>query len=124
MNVCCAVQVFWLARLSPIVLAVPPLYVPENERVESVAERLARFCPSDIPEIVEFWRFVLVMTEDGSRTLPDVTVRPLEDERPAVESCPEMEEVAVVDVALNDPKVGVEVETNLVPSKASRVLFA
>jgi hypothetical protein len=35
-----------------------------------------------------------------------------------------MVDVAVVDVALNAPKVGVEVETNLVPSKAIRVLLA
>jgi hypothetical protein len=48
--------VFALPRFSPIVLAVPPLYVPENVSVLSVAERLARFEPRDIPEIVEFVR--------------------------------------------------------------------
>ena len=36
---------FGLARFSPTVLAVLPLYEPENVRVESVLERLARLEP-------------------------------------------------------------------------------
>jgi hypothetical protein len=51
--------VFALARFSPTVLAVPPLYEPENVSVPSVAERLARLEPSDIPEMVELVRPVL-----------------------------------------------------------------
>ena len=58
-NVWSAVHVFAFPRLRPIVLAVPPLYVPENVRVESVAERLARLDPRDTPEIVELVRPVL-----------------------------------------------------------------
>jgi len=49
-----AVQLLALPRLSPMVLAVPPLYVPEKVRVLSVAERLAKFEPREIPEMVEF----------------------------------------------------------------------
>ncbi len=45
-----------LPRLSPIVLAVPPLYAPENVSVPSVAVRLARLDPSATPEIVELVR--------------------------------------------------------------------
>lgn len=37
-----AVHVFAFPRLSPIVRAVLPLYVPEKVRVESVAVRFAR----------------------------------------------------------------------------------
>ena len=45
---------FALPRLSPMSLAVLPLYVPENVRVPFVAVRLAKLEPSAIPEIVEF----------------------------------------------------------------------
>lgn len=61
MNVCSAVNVFALARLRPIVLAVLPLYVPENVRVPSVAVRLPRLEPSAIPEIVELANIALVI---------------------------------------------------------------
>jgi len=64
-KVCSPVQAFALVRLRPMVLAVPPLYVPENERVESVAERLARLEPRAIPEMVEFcsWLLPIVVVE-------------------------------------------------------------
>ena len=58
-KVCSPVQALALVRLSPIVRAVEPLYVPENVRVESVAERLARLEPRAIPEMVEFWSWLL-----------------------------------------------------------------
>jgi len=35
--------------------------VPEKVRVESVAERLARFWPRAMPEMVEFWSWLLPM---------------------------------------------------------------
>ena len=54
-----AVQVLALPRFRPIVLAVPPLYVPEKVRVVSVAVRSARFPPKAIPEMVELARSVL-----------------------------------------------------------------
>jgi hypothetical protein len=77
-----AVQVFALARLRPIVRAVPPLYVPEKVRVLSVAERFARLEPRAIPEIVEFWRDALGMFE-VTRVFPErarpVPVRSLND---------------------------------------------
>ena len=60
MNVWLTVQVFGFARFRPIVLAVPPLYVPENVRVEFVAVRSARFDPREIPEMVEFARPALL----------------------------------------------------------------
>ena len=47
---------FGFPRFKPIVLAVPPLYVPENESVLSVAERFARLEPRAMPEIVELER--------------------------------------------------------------------
>ena len=58
-KVCCAVQVLALPRLSPIVRAVEPLYVPEKVRVVSVAVRSARLEPRAMPEMVEFARSVL-----------------------------------------------------------------
>ncbi len=70
MNVCRAVHVFGLARFSPTVLAVPPLYEPENVSVLSVAVRSARLDPSEMPEIVEF-----VRAEFG--TLDTVSTPPL-----------------------------------------------
>ena len=51
-----ASQVLGLERLRDTVLAVPPLYAPENVRVESPAVREARFCPREMPEMVEFVR--------------------------------------------------------------------
>jgi len=60
--------------LRPTVRAVPPLYVPENVRVESVAERSARLEPRAIPEMVEFWREAFGMFE--------VTRAPPESARP------------------------------------------
>ena len=51
---CRPVQELALARLSPTVCAVPPLYEPENESEPLVAVRLARFDPRPMPEIVEF----------------------------------------------------------------------
>ena len=54
-----AVQAFALFRLSPIVRAVPPLYVPEKVRVPFVAVRSARLEPRAIPLIVEFWSWLL-----------------------------------------------------------------
>ena len=56
MNVCNAVHVLALPRFSPTVLAVLPLYDPENVSVPLVAVRSARLEPREIPEIVEFWR--------------------------------------------------------------------
>lgn len=44
-----------MPKFSPMFLAVEPLYVPEKVRVESVAVRSPRFCPREIPLIVEFW---------------------------------------------------------------------
>ena len=42
-----------------MVLAVPPLYVPENVSVESVAVRSAKLDPKAIPEMVELAKSVL-----------------------------------------------------------------
>ena len=42
-----------LPRLSPTVLAVAPVYDPENVKVPSVAERAARFDPRETPEMVD-----------------------------------------------------------------------
>ena len=47
------VQTLSLLKVSPIVLAVLPLYVPEKVRVELVAVRSARLEPRAMPEIVE-----------------------------------------------------------------------
>jgi hypothetical protein len=81
-NVWRAVHVFGLVRLRPIVRAVAPVYVPENERVESVAERLASVPPRAMPEMVEFVREALGMFEVTSappeRASP-VPVRSLKD---------------------------------------------
>ena len=63
-NVCRAVQMLALVRFSPMVRAVDPLYVPENERVLSVAVRSARLEPSAIPEIVELVRPALFSVPD------------------------------------------------------------
>jgi hypothetical protein len=52
-NVWRAVHVLAFPRLRPTVLAVPPLYVPEKVRVESVAEKFARLEPRATPLIVE-----------------------------------------------------------------------
>ena len=82
----------------PIVLAVAPVYVPEKVKVESVAERFARFPPSDIPEIVELVNPALLSVPvivgvkvkapaDGTIVCP--TVRPL-NERVEVESAIEL----------------------------------
>ncbi len=66
---------FALPRFSPTVLAVPPLYEPENVSVPSVAVRSARFPPSAIPEIVEFCRAELGTLDTVST--PPVFVRPV-----------------------------------------------
>ncbi len=82
MKVWFVVQVLLLPKLRPIVLAVPPLYVPENVRVESVAVRSARLLPRAIPEIVEFWSEALGMLEVTSappEILRPVPVRSLKD---------------------------------------------
>jgi hypothetical protein len=63
-NVWRAVQVLAFPRLRPTVLAVPPLYVPENVRVPSVAEKFARLEPRAIPLIVEFVRPALSRVPD------------------------------------------------------------
>jgi hypothetical protein len=88
-NCCSAVQVLAWPRLRPMVRAVPPLYVPLNVRVPSVAERLARLEPRAMPEMVELVRPALlrvpVMAGVPSVNVPPefVTVcemvRPLKD---------------------------------------------
>ncbi len=75
--------------MRPIVLAVPPLYVPEKVRVESVAVRLAKFEPREIPEMVELARPALlkVPLRDGvkvwvspAEVMVIAAVRPLKEE--------------------------------------------
>ena len=102
----------------------------ENVSVLSVAERSARFCPSEIPEIVELARSALEMEPAGRIMSPPDTSSPLEEESPAAdippanvevaveEACmgllrtlnpPANSEVLVVDVATTNPNAG-EVE--------------
>ena len=63
-NVCSAVHELGFVRLSPTVLAVPPLYAPENVSVLSVAVRLAKLEPNATPLIVEFVRPALSRVPD------------------------------------------------------------
>ncbi len=63
MKVWRAVKILALFKLRPMVLAALPLYVPENVREASVAERLARLAPRATPEMVEFWSWLLPMVE-------------------------------------------------------------
>jgi len=95
MKVWSPVQLLGLERLSPTVLAVPPLYASENVRVLSVAVRPARSAPRAMPLMVEFWSSALLMEALGRMTLPPVTVRPLEEARPAEDIPPAKVEVAV-----------------------------
>ncbi len=82
MNVCRALHVFGLERFSPTVLATDPSYEPENESVLSVAVRAFSVPPSEIPEMVEFWRDALGML-DVTSAPPDIArpvpVRSLND---------------------------------------------
>ena len=63
-NDCSAVHELGLFRFNPTVLAVPPLYEPENVRVESVAVKSARLFPRATPEIVELVRPALFSVPD------------------------------------------------------------
>ena len=72
-NCCKPVQVFAFVRLRPMVRAVPPLYVPENVSVGSVAVRSARLEPSAMPEMVELARLVLVTEVEGNVSEPETT---------------------------------------------------
>ena len=124
---------FALPTLSPIVLAVPPLYVPEKVKEESVAERLAKLEPSEIPEMVEFCSWLLPIVEVAT-TVPTELTESKVFERP-VTANPPVERavvVALVPVALVKVKVErvdeagarkplrsarvVEVDCSLVPS--------
>jgi hypothetical protein len=71
-NCCSAVQVLAWPRLRPMVRAVPPLYVPLNVRVPSVAERLARLEPRAMPLIVEFASMALVIAALAMENVPEV----------------------------------------------------
>jgi len=88
LNCCNAVQIFALAKFNPMVLAVPPLYEPENVSEELVAVRSARFPPRAIPEMVELVNPALFRVPDtvgvsvrapadGTTVVP--RVRPLND---------------------------------------------
>ena len=56
-------------------------------------------------------------------TLPPVTIRPLDDERPPVEIPPAKVEVAL-EVALIEATTGVEVETTLPDASVEIIMFA
>ena len=98
---CFAVHVFALPRLRPIVLAVPPLYAPENVSVPFVAVRSARLDPSEILEIVEFCRDAFGTLDTVS--IPAEFVSPLPSSDVNVEP-PSMK--FVDDAVVNDPYVG------------------
>ena len=70
---CVAVHQSLLPRLSPTVCALEPLYEPEKVSVPLVAERFARFPPSETPEMVELVRPALLMVP----ATVGVTVMPL-----------------------------------------------
>ena len=76
-NVWRPVHVFALVKLRPTVRAVEPLYVPENVSVLSVAVRLARLEPSEIPEIVELANILLDIAPVPTVRAPPDSDRPL-----------------------------------------------
>ena len=91
---------FGLERLSPTVLAVEPLYEPENVSVESAAVSAFRVPPNEIPEIVEFVRPVLSRVPEnvGVRvSAPFDTVNVLASVRP-LNDCVLVENVIAVAV--------------------------
>ena len=67
---------FALPKLSPIVLAVAPVYVPEKVKVPSVAVKFASVPPKEIPEIVEAAKSAIATEPSGKSTEPLLTTSP------------------------------------------------
>ena len=106
-NVWRAVQLLALPRLRPMVRAMAPVYVSEKVRVLSVAVRLARVPPRAIPEMVEFWSWLLPMVVVETRP-PELfaatRVLAVREETARVVL------VALVEVALSERRVLIVVE--------------
>lgn len=71
------------------------MYAPEKVMVESVAERLARLEPRAIPEMVEFWSWLLPMV-----VVP--TTAPLAETESSVLERPVIAKVEVVALVVVD----------------------
>ncbi len=75
MKVWSPVQALALVRLRVMFLAVPPLYVPEKVRLEFPAVRSPRLEPRAIPEMVEFWSWLLPIEVVATTAPPAFTAR-------------------------------------------------